>query len=730
MHAVFLARELGHPRGDRAALPRRLLRLGDAGDGDPQGLQPHLLHPARRRSTTATWPRTLGELESEGFDLARGRGDHARDRPRRPRVDVRYVGQEYTLTIPLPSADEPLEPDFDDALADRFHAAHDTRFGHANPGAPVEFVVVRSMALGDLGPRRAGRAEDAADEASYPSTTADGDLRPRDQADARWSSATTCRSGASVDGPAIVAEPTATTVVPPGATLRVDPFGSLVVQRRRGGLNGRPSGAIDPITTEIIRSAFTAAADEMNATLIRSAYTPVIYEMKDCSVALLDAEHQVLGQSAGLPIFLGNLEICTQPDRGDVRPRRLATGRRLDHERLVPDRHPPQRHDGLRSDLPRRRAGRLRRLAARTGSTSAPRTRAARWTRPRSTRRASASARPRSSRAACSSRDVTDLLGRNSRFSYPAIGDLGAQIACARTGQDRLAAIIDRYGLGDDRRGARRDLRPDRALRARGRRGDPGRHLRRRRAASTTTATRPTRAGSACTVEIRGDEMTIDLSETDDAQGGPVNCGEAQAISACRVAYKLLINPHNPPNGGGVPAADGQGPPGLDARARRSRRPASGTSRQLGLLIDLVVKALADVMPEQAAGASYGDSMVISLSGIDHRNGRPWLDLEPTVGGWGAWDGSDGESGLDQQRQRLAQGPHHRGAGDEVPDADDPLRLPHRLRRPRQVARRQRHHPRVHARRRGRDALPLVRALEDAGLGSVRRPGRDAARSS
>ncbi len=72
------------------------------------------------------------------------------------------------------------------------------------------------------------------------------------------------------------------------------------------------TNAVDPITTEIIRSAFTAAADEMNATLIRSAYTPVIYEMKDCSVALLDADHRVLGQSAGLPIFLGNLEICTR----------------------------------------------------------------------------------------------------------------------------------------------------------------------------------------------------------------------------------------------------------------------------------------------------------------------------------------------------------------------------------------------------------------------------------
>jgi N-methylhydantoinase A len=36
-------------------------------------------------------------------------------------------------------------------------------------------------------------------------------------------------SGSVVEGPAIVSEPTATAVVPPGATLRVDPFGSLVV---------------------------------------------------------------------------------------------------------------------------------------------------------------------------------------------------------------------------------------------------------------------------------------------------------------------------------------------------------------------------------------------------------------------------------------------------------------------------------------------------------------------
>jgi len=47
-------------------------------------------------------------------------------------------------------------------------------------------------------------------------------------------------------------------------------------------------------------------------------------------------------------------------------------------------------------------------------------------------------------------------------------------------------------------------------------------------------------------IEIAGGDMTLDLTATDDAAAGPVNCGEAQAISACRVAYKLLVAPNLP----------------------------------------------------------------------------------------------------------------------------------------------------------------------------------------
>ncbi len=401
--------------------------------------------------------------------------------------------------------------------------------------------------------------------------------------------------------------------------------------------------AIDPITTEIIRSAFTAAADEMNATLIRSAYTPIIYEMKDCSVALLDAEHRVLGQSAGLPIFLGNLEICTrlteemygreawQPGDVWIMNDSYLTGTHLNDMTVFG----PIFHEGQLAGFAASRAHWLDVGAKDPGGPMD------------STSIYQEGIRLGPTKVVESGRqrpDVTDLLGRNSRFSYPAIGDLGAQIACARTGQTRLAAIIDRYGP-ETIEAARDEIFaqterfeqaavaaiPDGVYRAEGCLDNDG--------------VTETPCWVRLTVEVRGDEMTIDLSETDDAQRGPVNCGEAQAISACRVAYKLLINPDNPPNGGAFRPLTVRVRPGSMLGAREPS-PCQWYFTPLGLLIDLVVKALADVLPDQAAGASYGDSMVISLSGIDHRTGQPWLDLEPTVGGWGAWDGSDGENGL------------------------------------------------------------------------------------
>ncbi len=226
MHAVFLARELGIREVIVPPFPGAFSAWG-------------MLETEIRKDFSRTYytplsaldhadlGKTLDELETEGFASLEDEGITRETGRVAHAVDVRYVGQEYTLTIPLLGAGEPLEAGFDRAVSDRFHAAHLQRFGHANPGAPVEFVVVRSMALGDLGRIEPGRMDEP-DVPSYPATTAEV-IFGRGAQPTQMIQRDDLPVGSVVDGPAIVSEATATTVVPPGATLRVDPFGSLVI---------------------------------------------------------------------------------------------------------------------------------------------------------------------------------------------------------------------------------------------------------------------------------------------------------------------------------------------------------------------------------------------------------------------------------------------------------------------------------------------------------------------
>jgi N-methylhydantoinase B len=401
--------------------------------------------------------------------------------------------------------------------------------------------------------------------------------------------------------------------------------------------------AYDPILTEIIRSALNSAADEMNSTLIRSAYTPVIYEMKDCAVGLLDENHKTLGQSAGLPIFLGNLEIVTEYTEGvygrDVwKPGDVwilndsyIAGTHLHdmtcygpvfvgdtlvgfstcraHWLDVGGKDPGSTTDSIDIFQEGLRVGALRVI---DGGELVE--------------------------------DVTDLLTRNSRFSYPARGDLFAMIACVKTGQSRLAAIIDKFGH-DNVKAARDEIFaqtarfeqetiraiPDGEYYAEGCIDDDG------------LGSEP--KWVKLKVIVAGEKITFDLRDSADACRGPVNCGVSQAVSAARVAYKLLVSPDKPVDGGAFSTLEVLVREGSMLGAQEPA-PCEWYFSSLGLLIDLTVKAFETVMPDRVAGASAGDSMVIGISGLDSRTSGPFLLYEPTVGGWGAWDGGDGQDGL------------------------------------------------------------------------------------
>ena len=208
-----------HPRGDRAALPRRVLRLGHAGDRDPQG---HSAARTSRRSPTLdhadlaapargarggglrrAWPTRASRRQT-------GRVEHA--------LDMRYSGPGVHADHPAARAPASRCATASPTRSSgRFHEAHQTRFGHANPGAPVEFVVVRTTALGDLGRVEPAALPDGADDGHPPGAGAERRLRPHRARGDRASAATTSAAAPSLEGPAIVSEQTATTVVPPGA---------------------------------------------------------------------------------------------------------------------------------------------------------------------------------------------------------------------------------------------------------------------------------------------------------------------------------------------------------------------------------------------------------------------------------------------------------------------------------------------------------------------------------
>jgi N-methylhydantoinase A len=153
-------------------------------------------------------------LAEEGVAPHAIRAEHA--------LDMRYEAQEYTLTV---AAGDPSGNGFVEEIASRFHEAHQGRYGHANPGAPVEFVTARTTLLGELGR--------AAPEEVEP--VAGGTARRREAVFGRQGLVTAVVSreelGSELAGPAIVDEQTATTVVPPGWTLRIGPLGTLVLRR-------------------------------------------------------------------------------------------------------------------------------------------------------------------------------------------------------------------------------------------------------------------------------------------------------------------------------------------------------------------------------------------------------------------------------------------------------------------------------------------------------------------
>ena len=214
------------------------------------------------------------------------------------RVHLRYEGTDSALIVLLGTVGEMLG---------RFEAAYRKQYSFLMPGKAliVEAVSVEAIGAGE------SRPETEVDgSATRTAVAAD---RVRMFTGGAWHETPVYRReeflpGARVDGPAIIAEANATTVVEPGWRAEVTRLNHLVLERvvareRRTALGTQA----DPVMLEIFNNLFMSIAEQMGLRLQNTAYSVNIKERLDFSCALFDADGNLIANAPHMPVHLGSM---------------------------------------------------------------------------------------------------------------------------------------------------------------------------------------------------------------------------------------------------------------------------------------------------------------------------------------------------------------------------------------------------------------------------------------
>ena len=231
MHAVALAQELGI---GRVVVPKA------AGAFSAWGmLKTDIRHDV---SQTAIIPlaqvdweavdRQFEELACSLRDLLAGESVPEEKMLFERSLDMRYVGQEYFINVPLFDCEEVFERE---VLKARFDEMYESQYGHRNMAEEVEIVNLRVKGIGRLN-SRAGNESAQIHAHSFPDAGEPASPKRHGPAVFGGRLETTAFAnrqdlapGAELRGPAVIDETSCTTVVPPGGVIRVDPHGHLMI---------------------------------------------------------------------------------------------------------------------------------------------------------------------------------------------------------------------------------------------------------------------------------------------------------------------------------------------------------------------------------------------------------------------------------------------------------------------------------------------------------------------
>jgi N-methylhydantoinase B len=420
---------------------------------------------------------------------------------------------------------------------------------------------------------------------------------------------------------------------------------------------------LDPITLEIFKNMFISVADEMGVTLGRTAYSPNIKERRDYSCACFLADGQMIAQAAHIPVHLGAMpaSVCAALEAYDT----WAPGDLV----ALNDPYLGGTHLPDITMVSPVFVETTDRLEATSEQPAEPTFFVASRAHHADVGGMSPGSMPLASEiyqegliippvkmveAGQTNQAVLDIILRNVRTPTERRGDLAAQMAAHRVGAQRLQEIVDRYGLTETLHYARGLLayteRMTRAAIARIPDGvygfademdDTGLPTSQSQVDATLPGPR-----IQVSVQVLGDTMVVDMTGSSPAVEGSINAVKAITESATWYVARCIAGADVPVNSGTFAPVSVIVPKGSFLDAEPPHAVAGGNVETSQRVVDAVLGALSQALPDQIPAASLGTMNNVTVGGHDPERQAPFAYYETVGGGAGAGPTGDGLSGV------------------------------------------------------------------------------------
>ncbi len=441
----------------------------------------------------------------------------------------------------------------------------------------------------------------------------------------------------------------------------------------------------DPVELEVFKNLYHSIAEEMGAALRRTAFSPNIKERRDYSCAVFDSAGQVIAMGDHMPVHLGSMpmSVAAAVDQCELEPGDVVMlndpfrgGTHLPDITLVMpvyvsrlartergDGAPPRHHTTTPDFYVASRAHHADVGGTYPGSMGPCREIYQEGLRIPPVK---------IMRGGKLVADVLALLLNNVRTPEEREGDLGAQIAACQTGAQRLREICARYGIARTKKAAA-DLLvySEEMMRAFVRTIPPGRYQAEDFLDNDGVEDKPVRI--AVTIQVKPVKespvetrlaasplasgkkqlahVTIDFTGSGPQVQGAVNAVEAITYSACFYVFRCLLREDVPATSGLMRPIRVIAPSGTVVNARPPAAVAGGNVETSQRIVDVLLKALAQAIPDRIPAAAAGTMNNLTIGGIDlrlgdPRTGEPFAYYETIAGGMGARPNKDGVAGV------------------------------------------------------------------------------------